>query len=158
MRGMLELVHDYRVLLGKCTAGVGLGVEEIDRMTRLEALFAAGEDDRRASDGRRFRREQVSFAAVLRGGELHDAVTIADLTLGGLSCAGAPYVEVGAMVDLAITDADAHRCYRFKGCVRWVGDDEDDDYRLGIELVGAPVLLRYAAPPTIDPTLARLAA
>lgn len=155
---MLDLVYAYRVLLGKCASGVGLTVDEIDRLTRLEALFAAGEDDRRASDGRRFRREPVALTAVLRGGELHDAVTIAELTLGGVVCVGAPYVEVGALVDLAITDADAHRSYRFKGRVRWVGDDVDDDYRLGVELIGAPVMLRYSAPQTIDPSLAKLAA
>lgn len=155
---MLDLVYEYRLLLGKCAAGTGLTLDEIDRMIRIEAFFEAGEDDRRASDGRRFRREPVSLTAVLRGGALHDAVTIGELTLGGVVCLGAPYAEVGALVDLAIAAPDAHRSYRFKGVVRWVGDDADDDYRLGIELVGAPVLIRYSAPQTIDPGLASLAA
>jgi hypothetical protein len=155
---MLDLVYEYRVLLGKCATGVGLSLDEIDAMTRIEAVFAAGEDDRRASDGRRFRREAVSLAAVIRGGALHDAVTVAELTLGGLVCLGAPYATVGAIIDVAIAAPDAHRSYRFKGRVRWVGDDTDDDYRLGVELIGAPVMIRYATAQTTDPGLARLAA
>lgn len=154
---MLALVYEYRHLLGKCTAGVGVTVAEIERLTRLEAMFEPGEDDRRARDGRRFRREPVHLDGVVRGGALHDAVTISELTLGGLVCVRAPWAEVGTVVDIAITDGDAHRSYRFKGVVRSVVDD-GDDYRLGIELVGAPVMVRYAAPQTIDPGLAKLAA
>jgi hypothetical protein len=155
---MLDLVYEYRLMLGKCASGVGLSLDEIERMTLLEAWFEAGEDDRRAAEGRRFRREPVCLTAVLRGGALHDAVTIAEITLGGLVCLGAPYAEVGALVDLAIADPDALRSYRFKGRVRWIGDDGELDYRLGIELVGAPVMIRYSAPQTIDPGLAKLAA
>jgi hypothetical protein len=155
---MLDLVYQYGVLLGKCVSGEGLDLDEIERMIDLEATFAAGEDDRRAAEGRRFRRERVSMPAVLRGGELHDAVTIAELTLGGLVCTAAPYAEVGAIVDLTIDDHDTRRSYRFKGRVAWVGDDADDDYRLGVELIGAPVMIRRSAPITIDPVLARLAA
>ena len=81
---MLALVYEYRHLLGKCTAGVGVTVAEIERLTRLEAMFEPGEDDRRARDGRRFRREPVHLDGVVRGGALHDAVTISELTLGGL--------------------------------------------------------------------------
>ena len=155
---MLDLVYQYRVLLGKCASGAGLTVDEIDQLTLLEATFAAGEDDLRAAEGRRFRRERVALTAVMRGGALHDAVTVSELAPGGLVLRGAPYVEAGTMVDLTIDDSDGHRSYRFKGRVQWVGDDVDDDFRLGVELTGAPVMIRYTAPQTIDPMLARLAA
>lgn len=155
---MLDLVYQYRVLLGKCASGAGLSLDEIERMTDLEAAFVAGEDDRRAAEGRRFRRERVSMAAVIRGGELHDSVTVSELTLGGLVCSGAPYADVGAMIDIVIDDAATCRSYRFKGKVAWIGDDADDDYRLGVELAGTPVMIRRSAPITIDPLLARLAA
>lgn len=155
---MLDLVYEYRLLIGKCSSGAGLTLDEIERLTNLEAAFAAGEDDRRAAEGRRFRRERVALTAVLRGGDLHDAVTVAELTLGGLVCLGAPYAEVGSIVDLAIDDDASHRTYRFKGRVAWIGDDADDDYRLGIELTGAPVVIRRSAPVALDPLLARVAA
>ncbi|HVV83117.1 MAG TPA: PilZ domain-containing protein [Kofleriaceae bacterium] len=155
---MLDLVYEYRVLLGKCSSGAGLTMDEIERLTNLEAAFEAGEDDRRAHDGRKFRRERVSLPAVVRGGDLHDAVTVAELTLGGMVLHGAPYAETGAIIDLAIDDASAHRSYRFKGRVQWVGDDTNDDYRLGIELTGAPILIRYSGPTAIDLVLASLAA
>ncbi len=157
---MLDLVYQYRVLLGKCSSGAGLTMDEIERLTNLEATFVAGEDDRRAAEGRRFRRERVALRAVVRGGggDLHDSVTIAELTLGGLVCTGAPYAEAGTPIDIVIDDPVGHRSYRFKGRVQWVGDDADDDYRLGIELTGTPVMIRYSAPQTIDPVLARLAA
>lgn len=154
---MLDLVHEYRLLLGKCASGAGVSVDEIDRISELEAAFA-GDSDARGADGRRFRRTRVALPAVLRGGALHDAVTIAELTLGGLVVRAAPYAEVGAQVDLTIDDDAAGRSYRFKGVVRWVGDDVDDDFRLGIELVGAPVMLRHGARLPADPTLATLAA
>ena len=155
---MLDLVYQYRVLLGKCSSGAGLTLDEIERMTSLEASFEAASLGGRTGDERRFRREPARLPAVLRGGELHDAVTVVELTLGGLVCAGAPFAEAGTVVDLVIDDAETCRSYRFKGRVVWVGDDVDDDYRLGVELVGAPVMIRRSAPLAIDPLLARLAA
>ena len=149
---MLDLVYQYRVLLGKCSSGAGLTMDEIERLTNLEATFVA--------EGRRTRRERVALRAVVRGGggDLHDSVTIAELTLGGLVCTGAPYAEAGTAIDIVVDDPVGHRSYRFKGRVQWVGDDADDDYRLGIELTGTPVMIRYSAPQTIDPVRARLAA
>lgn len=154
----LDLVYRYRVLMGKCDAGTGLTFDEIAQLTELEAAFAAGPDDQRAAEGRRHRRERVHLAAVLRGGDLHDAVTIAELSPGGLVCRGAPYAEAGAAVDLVIDDHTGRRSYRFKGRVQWISDDADDDYRLGIELTGTPVVIRYLDPAATEPLLARFAA
>ncbi len=154
----LDAIYEYRVLLGKCASGAGLDLDEIERFSELEAAFAAGPEDLRAAEGRKHRRQPVSMTAVLRGGDLHDAVTIAELAPGGMVCRAAPYAEIGATVDILIEDASSHRAYRFKARVQWVGDDVDDDYRLGLELTGTPVLIRYLVPTTVDPMLVRLAA
>lgn len=154
----LDAVYQYRVLLGKCASGAGLSLDEIEQFSELEATFAAGPEDIRAAEGRRHRREPVAFSAVVRGGALHDAVTIAEIAPGGMVCHGAPYAEVGTILDILIEDAATHRAYRFKGRVQWIGDDADDDYRLGLELTGTPVLIRYLVPTTVDPMLVRLAA
>lgn len=154
----LHLVYRYRVLMGKCASGAGLTFDEIAQLTELEAAFAAGPDDLRAAEGRRHRRERVHLPAVLRGGDLHDAVTVAELSPGGLVCRGAPYAEAGTIVDLVIDDHAARRSYRFKGQVQWVGDDADDDFRLGIELTGTPVMIRYLDQAATEPLAARIAA
>ena len=155
----LELVYQYRLLLGKCSANAGLTIDEIDQLTMLEATFAATEDDLRARDGRRFRRERVDLRAVIRGGKLHDAVTVAELAPCGMVIRSAPWAETGAPVELVIEDDGASLSYRFKARVAWLREEgEGDDYVLGLELVGTPVCVRYGTPMTHDPLLARIAA
>jgi hypothetical protein len=155
----LELVYQYRLLLGKCSSGAGLTYDEIDELTALEAAFAASDDDQRAAEGRRFRRERVDLSAVLRGGKLHDAVTVAELAPGGLVCRSAPWAETGDAVEIVIEDESRSLSYRFKARVSWLREEhEGDDYVLGLEFVGIPVLVRYGTPMTHDPLLARIAA
>src|SRR4051794_26863429 len=91
----LDRVYRYRVLIGQCAAGAGLSLDEIDELTALEASFAASDDDLRAAEGRRFRRERVDLSAVLRGGKLNDAVTVSELAPGGLVCRSAPFARPG---------------------------------------------------------------
>ena len=155
---MIDLVYRYRVLLDACAAGDGLTIDEIDELNQVEARFAAGADDLRAREGRRFRREPVTLSAVLRGGALHDAVTVSELAPGGLVCRRAPYAAVGTLLDVVVDDPVARRSYRFKGRVQWVGDDTGGDHRLGVALLGGAVMTRHAVPSVIDPSLAYLAA
>lgn len=140
----LDLVYQYRKLLGKCEAGLGLDVEEILALGALEASFAP---DARPDleEGRRFRRERVELTCRLRGaGDLHDAVRIADLGPGGLECRQAPYVEEGTVVEVLIEDAELQLSYRFAAVVAWLREDDGDDFALGLTFVGAPVLVHYA--------------
>ena len=94
----LDRVYQYRLLLGKAASGAGLSFDEIEALTALEAAFA--EDAHPAVDGRRFRREAVRLPAVVRGGKLHDAITVDDIGPGGMVCGGAPYAELGSAVEI----------------------------------------------------------
>jgi len=155
----LHHVYQYRVLIGKCTAGLGLSVEEIDRLIRIEDAFAPGDEDERAHDGRRFARAGVSIDGVLRGGRLNDSVRITQVSPGGMVCRSAPYAEVGAAVELVIDDRASSLSYRFKARVKWRREErEGDDYVIGVELSGTPLLVHYRSLIAHDPELVRLAA
>jgi len=140
----LELVYQYRFLRGKCEAGRGLTVDEIDALSAIESLFSTRDADD-LWECRSHAREKVALAAQLRNRQLADAVRIVDLAPGGMVCRGAPYVEEGAALEVIIDDREIGLSYRFRARVAWRGDDDDDDYRLGLELVGTPVLVRFRA-------------
>jgi hypothetical protein len=155
----LEHVYHYRLLIGKSASGAGLSLDEIEQLVELEALFAASDEDQRAHDGRRFRREEVDLCAVLRGGKLNDTVTVSELAPGGVVCRSTPYCEPGDAVELVIEDEDQCRSYRFKATVLWLREEhEGDDYVVGMELVGTPVMIHYGARQSHEPLFTRIAA
>ena len=155
----LEHVYHYRLLIGKSAAGAGLTIDEIDRLTELEALFAASEADQRAREGRRFRRERVDLTAVLRGGKLNDSVTVSELAPGGMVYRSAPYAEPGDAVEIVIEDAATSRSYRFKATISWLREEhEGDDYVVGLELVGTPVMIHHGSSQVHEPLFTRIAA
>lgn len=155
----LEHIYQYRLLVGKSAAGAGLTIDEIDRLVDLEARFAAPEDDLRARDGRRFSRRPVDLTGVLRGGKLNDSVTVSELAPGGVVCRSAPYAEPGDAVELVIEDEDACRSYRFKARVLWLREEhEGDDFVIGLELVGTPVMIHYGSKQAQEPIVTRIAA
>jgi len=135
---LVEVVFQYRSLIGKCELGVGLAWDEIQRVTAIESAFEPTADDRRMKLGRRFRREQVKASAMLRGDRINDRVELIELGPGGAVVRNAPYVARGEYVELVIDDGD--RSYRFRAKGVWLKDD-NDDYRVGLELVGMPVCL-----------------
>lgn len=139
---LVELVFQYRSLIGKCELGVGLEWDEIVQVTAIESAFAPSADDRRMKAGRRFRREPVAFSGVLRGDRINDRVDIIEMGPGGLVVRNAPYVARGEQVEIVIELGD--NCYRFRGQGVWLKDDEDD-YRVGIALIGMPVCLHRVA-------------
>ncbi|MBL8622067.1 MAG: PilZ domain-containing protein [Myxococcales bacterium] len=151
----LDRVYQYRLLLGKAASGAGLTFDEIEALTALEAAFA--EDASPAVDGRRFRREHVRLPAVVRGGKLHDAITVDDIGPGGMVCGRAPYAEIGSAVEIIIDDVELGLTYRFKARVQWTRED-GDDYLLGFAWTGTPVLLRHGNSLAADPALSKLAA
>jgi hypothetical protein len=151
----IDRVYQYRLLLGKAASGAGLSFDEIEALTALEAAFA--ESASPAVDGRKFRREAVSLPAVVRGGKLHDAITVSDVGPGGAVCPRAPYAEVGTPVEIVIDDVELGLTYRFKARVQWMRE-EGDDYALGFAWTGTPVMLRHGNSLAADPTLAKLAA
>ena len=135
---LVDLVFQYRTLLGKCALGCGLDWDEIEAMTTIEEGFAPTADDRRMKTGRRFRRESAKLSAVMRGDRINDRVEVCELGLGGLVVRSAPFVARGEQVELVIEAGD--RSFRFTAVGVWLKDD-GDDYKVGLQLVGMPVCL-----------------
>jgi hypothetical protein len=138
---LVDVVFRYRSLVGKCELGVGLGWDEIEQVTSIESAFEPTADDRRMRAGRRFRREAVKLQALMRGDRIHDRVDIVEMGPGGLVARRAPYVARGELVEIVMDHGDLS--YRFHARGVWLKDDEDD-YRVGLELVGMPVCLHKA--------------
>jgi len=139
---LVDVIFQYRTLVGKCELGVGLEWEEIEQVTLIESRFAPTADDRRMKNGRRFRREAVKLVAVMRGDRIHDRVEIVELGPGGLVCRNAPYVARGELIEIVVEDGELS--YRFRAQGVWLKDD-GDDYRVGLALVGMPVCLNKVA-------------
>jgi hypothetical protein len=135
---VVEVVFQYRTLLGKCDLGVGLDWDEIEQVTAIEAAFEPTADDRRMSVGRRFRRETVKLAALLRGDKINDRVDVVEIGPGGVVVRAAPYIAQGEQVEIVMEDGD--KSYRFRAQGVWLKED-GDDYRVGLELIGMPVCL-----------------
>lgn len=155
----LEAIYQYRLLVGKGASGAGLTIDEIEQLVELEAQFAAGEEDRRAREGRRWARRTVDLTGVLRGGKLNDTVTVSELAPGGVVCRSAPYAEPGDAVELVMEDVEASRSYRFKAKVLWLREEhEGDDFVIGLELVGTPVMIHYGSKQAQEPLVTRIAA
>jgi hypothetical protein len=130
---LIEAIHRYRTLLGKCELGMGLDFEEIEEVSNIEATFVPG-----GRDGRRFRREKVTLHALLRGDRINDRVDVVELGPGGVVCRNAPFVARGEHVEIVIDDGD--HSYRFHAIGVWLRDD-GDDFKIGLRLVGMPVCL-----------------
>ena len=150
----LDTIFQYRTLVGKCEAGVGVDFDEIDRIAAIEAAYAPSDDERR--DGRRFRRDNVALTARLRGDDLNDRVHLTELCPGGLVVRGAPYVDEGMTIELVVDDDE--RSFRFKARVTWLREDVDDDFALGLELIGTPLLVHYGPAREHEDVVERIAA
>ena len=139
---LVEVVFQYRTLIGKCELGVGLEFDEIEQVTHIESKFAPTADDRRMRNGRRFRRETVKVSAVMRGDRIHDRVDVVEIGPGGLVVRNAPYIARGEHVELMFELGD--QSYRFRCEGVWLKDD-GDDYKVGLAFLGMPVCLNKAS-------------
>lgn len=139
---VLEVVFQYRSLVGKCELGVGLEWDEIEQVTAIESAFEPTADDRRTRHGRRFRRVPTRLTGLLRGDRINDRVDVVELGPGGMVIRNAPYVAADEQVELIVEDGD--KSYRFRARGVWLKDD-GDDYRVGLALVGMPVCLNKVA-------------
>jgi hypothetical protein len=139
---LVEVVFQYRTLIGKCDLGVGLDWDEIEQMTAIESAFEPSSDDRRMNAGRKFRRQTVKLSALLRGDRINDRVEVVEIGPGGLVVRGAPFVAHGEHVEIVVEDGD--KSYRFGAEGVWMKDD-GDDYKVGLELIGMPVCLHSVA-------------
>jgi hypothetical protein len=135
---LVDIVFQYRSLVGKCELGVGLEWDEIEQVTAIESAFEPTADDRRMKNGRRFRREQVKLTGLLRGDRINDRVDVTELGPSGAVIRNAPYVAKGEIVELVLENDDLS--YRFRARGVWLKED-GDDYRVGLALIGMPVCL-----------------
>ena len=76
---LIEIVFQYRTLLGKCDLGVGLEWDEIEQLAAIESAFAPTADDLRMSSGRKFRREKTELSVLMRGDRINDRVDLVEL-------------------------------------------------------------------------------
>lgn len=145
---LVEIVFQYRTLIGKCDLGMGLEWDEIEQVAAIEAAFAPTEDDARMNaragkaSGRRFRREAIKLDALLRGDRIHDRVELVEVGPGGLVVRHAPFVARGEQVELQIDVGE--KSYRFRAQGVWMKDD-GEDYKVGLALIGMPVCLHKVA-------------
>ena len=147
---LVEVVFQYRTLIGKCELGVGLDWDEIEQVTAIESRFEPTADDRRMKEGRRFRREPILLHALLRGDRINDRVEVIEIGPGGLVVRNAPFVAHGEQVEIVMENGD--RSFRFRAQGVWLKDD-GDDYRVGLELIGMPVCLRGVVGSRLDSEL-----
>src|SRR5947209_1060022 len=132
---LVEAIHRYRTLIGRCELGLGLDWEEIEQVAIIEATFAAPTGERR-----RFRRSNVELRALLRGDRINDRIDVVELGPGGLVIRNAPFVARGEEVELVIASGDTcpasstaeGRCgliddgevsYRFRAVGVWLRED-----------------------------------
>lgn len=130
---LVETVFQYRTLIGKCDLGVGLEMDEIEIVQRIEEMFAA-----ERADGRKFRRQVVEMPGIMRGDMINDRVDVIEMGPGGLVCRDAPFVAKGEIVEIVLDEGD--NSYRFRARGVWLRDD-GDHYRVGLAFVGMPVCL-----------------
>lgn len=135
---LVEVIFQYRTLIGKCELGVGLDWDEITQVTAIESVFAPAADDRRMKNGRRFRREATKLDVLMRGDRINDRVELTEIGPGGLVVRRAPYVAKGEQIEIVIEHGECS--YRFRAEGVWLRDD-GDDYKVGLRLVGMPVML-----------------
>ncbi len=143
MSTVLELVYQYRHLVGKSETGAGLDVDEIDALNTIRAMFAGDHPDLdlwRCT--RQFAREKVTLLARLRSRDLEDPVEILEVAPGGMVVGAAPFLVPGSTIELIYDDPELALSYRFKALVVWRADDDQDNFLLGLELVGTPIRLR----------------
>ena len=146
MSTALELLYEYRHLMGKCRSGAGLDMDEIQAVDAIEALFA---DDATKTDSA----PPAGLTTVVRGSKLCDEVKLESILPDRLVVAGCPWVESEAAVEVMIEDAELLLSYRFRGKVAWTREDGRGRLSVGIELVGVPVLVRRG-PKTARPLAA----
>lgn len=139
---LVEIVFQYRTLIGKCDLGVGLEWDEIEQISAIEGAFAPSEDDQRMKSGRKFRREAIKLDVIMRGDRIHDRVELVEVGPGGFVVRHAPFVARGEQVEIQVEDGD--KSYRFRAQGVWMKDD-GDDYKVGLALIGMPVCLNKVA-------------
>jgi len=143
MTTTLELVFQYRQLVGRCEAGAGLSFDEIEVVSAIESLFEveAPASPLRWRDRPLLGNKPVHLSAVLRGKKACDTVEVVALGPEGLICRRAPYMDEGARFEVIIEVGE--HSYRFHAKVIWAEDADDGNLEVELAFTGIPVLVRY---------------
>lgn len=136
MSTALELVYEYRHLMGKCRVGAGLSMDEIEAVEAIEGLFAVGATP--------FEQRAGGLSATLRGGpnKLWDKVQLASAELDRIAVRVTALLEPGSPVELLVEDEELRLSYRFRTRIASVQGDPAGGYKVVLELVGLPLLVR----------------
>lgn len=132
MRSLLEQVYEYRRLLARCRSDAGLEMAEIQELAGLEAQLVTtlGHPN------------TIDLVATVRGGKADDRVRLVAIGPSTMALAASPYVEAGTKVEVVVDDEEHGLSYRFKAIAISLDDDAHDLFRIGLELLGSPILLR----------------
>lgn len=148
MSAALELLYEYRHLMGKCRAGAGLTMDEVERVEAIEARFRVGSipferPGRSSGDGNS---PPPRLAATLRGGPhrlWEDKVELVSAHLDHLVVQLAAFTEPGVVMELVVDDLEHRLSYRFKARVVSVADElHQSGQQVVLAIVGVPVLVR----------------
>jgi len=137
MTTALELLYEYRHLMGKCSSGAGLDMDEIQAVDAIEGVFA----DESASE---VGRESLGLTTTLRSGrgKVCDQVQLSSVLLDRLVLKGCPWIESDAVAEIVIEDPELMLSYRFMGKVAWTREEPGALLTIGLVLIGVPVLVR----------------
>ena len=135
MSTALELVYEYRALMGRSRSGAGLSMDEIETVEAIEGLFAVGAVPF----------ESAGLAAMVRGGprKLADKVELVSVGLTRVSVKAAAFLVPGARLEIVVEDEELRLSFRFMGVVRSIhGDPSATAHDVTLELAGVPLLVR----------------
>ena len=142
----LNLVFQYRRLLGACEAGAGVSFDDIELIGAVEALFtvpAPASRTLRWRDRPLLGTQPANLSALLRGKKVNDEVEVIALGPEGLICTRAPYMDEGETFEIVFEDHQQGLSYRFHGKVIWAEETEDGELEVELAFTGTPVLVRY---------------
>jgi hypothetical protein len=141
MFDVIQLVHDYRVLVGREALRLRPREHDIEKLQALDRLFAQRARD--AGDRRRHKRYALNVKAFLRAASREASGEIIDLSAGGC-VVKARMTAAGVGGEVLIKIATDTRTFQFPARVMWRREQA-----IGVQFEGVPVEIRVG--PSFSP-------